>query len=303
MPRGMNPTISVIIPTYNRASLIAKAIESVRQQTYGPMEIIVCDDGSTDETEQVVRSRFPDVRYLKLEHSGLPSKARNEGIRVANSELIAFLDSDDRWMPEKIALQVDAMSGGVGLVCNNAYRLAPGGEGLGPYLRDGQGISGQAFDRLIEDNFIITSTVLVRRDLLDLTGGFPESMELRGVEDYDLWLRLALRTEVAYLAQPLAYYLDQPGSVRSLSSRVAYFQSVIATLERADTEARILGQDHEKRLAEGKWRMRELILHELLRGKQRGQAARMFTALLRQHPFRAAKLAIYLIILRKYFYV
>lgn len=291
MPHGMSPTISVIIPTYNRAALIVKAIESVRQQTYGTMEIIVCDDGSTDETEQVVCSRFPDVRYLKLEHSGLPSVARNEGIKVARGELIAFLDSDDRWMPEKTALQVEAMSGGAGMSCTNAWRVTPDGENLGPYLRDGQGVSGRVFDRLTADNFVIASTAIVRRDLLDSTEWFPEAMEFRGVEDYDLWLRISLRTDIAYLPQPLGYYLDQPGSVRSLSSRVAYYGSIVTILERAGMEARDQRLDYERTLTEGIWTTRTHLLQELLQGRQRRQAVLLFASLFRQRPHRAIKLA------------
>lgn len=293
----MLPKVSVVIPTYNRATLLPEAIRSVMRQTVKGIEVIVCDDGSTDGTEEVVRNAFPEVRYLRLEHSGLPAKARNAGIDAASGELIAFLDSDDRWTPDKIERQLGALEGGVGLVCSNAWRVTPAHEEAGdPYLAEGQGRSGRAFADLVNDNFVITSTVLVRRGLLEEVKGFCELPETFGVEDYDLWLRLSLRADIAYLPEPLAFYLDQPGSVRSLSSRIAFCRSILFVLKRARAEAVAMGllEEHEGALSERTWSVEKELLQGLYRGKRYGAVAMASASMLRRRPLHTTALLSYL---------
>ncbi len=292
----MSPTVSVIIPTYNRAARITRAIESVTQQTYGPMEIVVCDDGSTDE--HIVRSNFPEVRYLKLEHSGLPSRVRNEGIRVAQGELIAFLDSDDYWMPEKISLQVEAMGGKLGMSCSNAWRITPDDDRPGsPLLEAGRGSSGRVFRQLIRGNFVINSTVLVTRDLIDRVGGLNEDPALRGAEDYELWLRIGLHTDVAYLPQPLAYYLEHPQSITGLNPRCLYLRSVIAALNRSKEEAHILGHrgEYDIEFDERIWSIQSSLLEGLIRDRKYSEAARLSAEMLLVFPLQTTRLVMYII--------
>ena len=133
--------VSVIIPTFNRFPFLCRAVDSVLKQTHGDVEIIVVDDGSTDETPALFSQQFSSVHYVKVEHSGLPAVARNAGIRLAKGEFVAFLDSDDEWLPDKLSQQVTALHNHptVGLVCTNAFVLHQGENNpLEPYLRKDQ---------------------------------------------------------------------------------------------------------------------------------------------------------------------
>lgn len=226
--------VSVIIPTFNRAKLLPGAIESLLAQTLHDSEVIVVDDGSTDETQRVIQKYGNQVRYIRISHSGLPAIARNVGIRAASRGIIAFLDSDDEWLPEKLAKQVAILGAQaeVGLVCANAYLLeADQAVPSRLLLRPGQGSSGNVFPYLLRDNFVITSTVLVRRSLLDRVGLMDESRTLKAVEDYDLWLRLAAVTDICYLDEPLAVYKDFASSVRSDRAGYQHWQAKLTILE------------------------------------------------------------------------
>ena len=221
------PKISIIIPTYNRADMLVRAVESVLAQTYQDFEIIVVDDGSTDHTREALQQFGEQVRYLYQENSGLPAVARNAGIKIARGEYLAFLDSDDCWLPDKLQTQLAVLEthATVGLVCANAYQINRRGQRSGRlYHAPGLGKSGPVFLDLLEENFVITSTVMLRREALAMAGAFPETKKLRVGEDYTLWLRVALDWEVKYLAQPLTEYRDVPAAgVRGEQDNVAYF--------------------------------------------------------------------------------
>lgn len=241
------PLVSVIIPTHDRARLVIHAIESVLGQTYEKLEAIVVDDGSADDTAKAVATFHDDrVRYIPIPHSGLPAVARNAGLRIAQGEYVAFLDSDDLWFPEKLALQVECLvqSAEVGLVCSNAVRLEDTGRVRGAkcelYLKPGQGRSGRVLAALLRDNFIITSTAMVGRACVEEAGAFDESPMLLGIEDYDLWLRVAALAEVRYLDQPLGAYRDSRGSVRACLPLDQYWlgkMRIVQKLERSYPEA------------------------------------------------------------------
>jgi GT2 family glycosyltransferase len=235
------PLVSVIIPTHDRAELVIHAIESVLGQTYGKLEAIVVDDGSADDTAKAVATSNDDrVRYIRIPHSGLPAVARNAGLRIAQGEYVAFLDSDDLWYPEKLALQVAcfARSPEVGLVCSNALRLREAEDVRGArselYLKPGQGHSGRVLEALLRDNFVIASTAMVRRACLEQAGVFDESPSLLAGEDYDLWLRVAAIAEVRYLDQPLAAYRESGASVRSRQRRDQHWLGMIRIVEKLE---------------------------------------------------------------------
>src|SRR5262249_53075631 len=136
-------------------------------------------------------------------------------LAASSGEYVAFLDSDDQWIPDKLNRQVETMAKkpSLGLVCSNAA-LASNGVGKGKlYLRQDQGKSGAVFLSLLQDNFVVTSTVMVRRSVLQSVGSFCEERALRGVEDYDLWLRIAARSELAFLPEALAIYQLSPTSL------------------------------------------------------------------------------------------
>jgi glycosyltransferase involved in cell wall biosynthesis len=169
---------SVVIPAYNAAALVARAIDSVRGQEPAPSAIIVVDDGSTDDTATVAAACGPDV-YVHVRPNGGPGAARNLGVRHASTPWIAFLDADDRWRPGKLAAQwPHASHPEVDVVYSIAApRIGRGG--------------ADAFDVLWEANDVPMSSVLLRRSAFERVGGFDEDRALIGVEDYNLWLRLA----------------------------------------------------------------------------------------------------------------
>jgi glycosyltransferase involved in cell wall biosynthesis len=202
-----SPTVSAVIPAYNRARFLPAAVDSIRAQTYPCMEIVIVDDGSTDDTERTVQQLGAGVRYIRQANAG-PAAARNRGIREARGELVAFLDTDDRWLPDKLALQVDVIRRDptVALVCADmAIEDEHGTVQVASNFRQRgmqaffSGLGGrpipEAPRRLLEVNFVNTSTVLARRDVLLALDGFDR--RLRYGEDLELWLRIAARHPIA----------------------------------------------------------------------------------------------------------
>jgi glycosyltransferase involved in cell wall biosynthesis len=198
--------ISVVIPTYNRAALVGRAIGSALAQTHGDLEVIVVDDASTDATSEVVRGiRDPRVRLVALPRNAGVSAARNAGIRASRGEWVALLDSDDEWLPRKLELQIgrlQAVDDPRLAVIYGAYHERHDFTGRlhrGPR----RFFEGEVFDRLIEYPGIRTPTVLARRQVLLAVGGFRE--ELRCHEDSDLWFRLAAASHhFAAVREPVA---------------------------------------------------------------------------------------------------
>ena len=197
------PLVSVVVPTYNRAKLLAEAIDSVLAQSYPRIDLVVVDDGSTDESKRVVLQRFePDKRgrYIRIDHSGFPGKVRNYGVASSRGQYIAFLDSDDLWAPDKIERQLEYQ-------IDSGYRITHTRE---KWIRNGKTISqsGQRHRR-IGDLYIDSlikcvvgpSTVMMERTLFKETGGFRPDLEI--AEDYEYWLRIAARHEFGYLDLPL----------------------------------------------------------------------------------------------------
>ncbi len=191
--------ITVIIPTHNRAGLLTRALDSVLAQTLAPLEVILVDDGSTDGTDALIADRYPLVRYLKQKNRGV-SAARNRGIAEARGEWIALLDSDDAWLPGKLAAQLDA------LTTNPGHRLCHTEE---IWIRDGRRVNamkkhtksgGRIFRQCLPRCVISPSSALIHRNLLEQLGGFDE--DLPACEDYDLWLRICAVEPVLFVAEP-----------------------------------------------------------------------------------------------------
>lgn len=205
-------TVSVIIPTYNRAEALERAVRGALGQTHAVHEVLVCDDGCTDDSRARVDALSDArVKWIQGPRAGRPAVPRNRGIAAATGEWVAFLDDDDTWQPHKLAVQFDAMERlGTEAACSNALRMAPDGRALGAYFNDPEGLLG--LDDLLPLNRVICSSVLVRRSLVQEVGCFPEAPELRALEDYALWLRIALGARFAYCAEPLVGYSDSPAS-------------------------------------------------------------------------------------------
>lgn len=200
----MKPLVSVVIPTYNAGRYIREAVESVIQQTYGVVEIIVVDDGSTDATTAVLKPYIDSraIIYVKQENGG-SMRARNVGVQYATGEFIAFLDADDVWMPEKLEKQMVLFTHDVCLVYSGRLLLDDQG-----HLTDSREIPrrGHVLKDLLRNNFITNSSVVVRRSILEKVGHFNEAANVYGLEDYDLWLRIVPHCAIDYVDLPLVKY-------------------------------------------------------------------------------------------------
>jgi glycosyltransferase involved in cell wall biosynthesis len=184
------PAVSVIIPTYNRAGMLERAIDSVLSQTWQDFELLIVDDGSTDNTADLIKAYQGSIIYIQQENRGAAA-ARNTGIRAAQTDLLAFLYSDDWYIKEKLELQFNAM------LANPAYLVSHTQE---KWLRRGKHLNqkkrhrkedGDLFDRCLELCAVGMSTIMARRQLFAEIGMFDESLPC--CEDYDLWLRVASR--------------------------------------------------------------------------------------------------------------
>lgn len=201
--------ISVIIPAYNSEKTIGEALESVLAQTYRDFEIIIVNDGSTDDSEAVIRRYVTggngDITCVTQKNKGAAA-ARNAGIRIAKGELIAFLDADDLWDKDRLATALQAMDADpqAMIVFSDMRHMVDETIVHSSYLheRGYQHLSGgRIYDNLLKENFIFTPTVTLRRDVLKDVGYFDEGLPI--AEDYDLWLRIAKDFEVLFIDRPL----------------------------------------------------------------------------------------------------
>ncbi|MDZ7331670.1 MAG: glycosyltransferase [candidate division KSB1 bacterium] len=194
------PTVSVIIPTYNRANWLAGAIESVLVQSYQDLELILIDDGSTDETPELVAHYGDRIRYYAQDHRG-PAAARNLGIQKAQADLIAFLDSDDRWLKDKLQAQVDLMLNHPEIkICYTDEIWIRRGVRVNP-KKIHQKYSGWIYQRCLPLCIISPSSVMIRREVFDRVGLFDEQFLV--CEDYEFWLRISHRFPITFINQPL----------------------------------------------------------------------------------------------------
>ena len=195
------PCVSVILPIYNNAALVPEALESALNQTFQDFEIIAVDDGSTDNSAQVLRSYEPRIRVFQQANGGA-SSARNLAIREAQGEFIAFLDADDIWELNKLELQVAAFRADekVG-VCYSECVLFDTQKTWDANFGSNPHTSGMIFDAILAKHFISMSSVMIKRSCLDDVGLFDES--LIGSEDYNLFLRLAKKYPYKFLETSL----------------------------------------------------------------------------------------------------
>ena len=207
--------VSVVIPTYNRESVLARALDSVFAQTREPAEVIVVDDGSTDGTASYLEHRYPQVTLLMQENRGV-SAARNRGIETAAEEWIAFLDSDDEWTPTKLERQLDELATHPEiLVCHTDEIWIRHHRRVNPRRKHAK-YGGRIFQYCLPLCAMSPSSVLIHRSVLDDVGGFDA--EMPACEDYDLWLRICARYPVLYVDEPLV--VKYGGHPDQLSRRV-----------------------------------------------------------------------------------
>lgn len=192
--------ISVIIPSYNRAHTLPRALDSVLAQTRPADEIIVIDDGSTDNTRALVQQDYPQVTYLYQDNAGV-SAARNHGIEIATGDWIALLDSDDEWLPEKLARQATAIAENPDYaLCHSDEIWIRNGKRVNPMKKHSKS-GGWIFDKCLPLCAISPSASIIKKTLLEELGLFDES--LPACEDYDLWLKICSQQPVLYIDEAL----------------------------------------------------------------------------------------------------
>lgn len=210
-----NPIVTVIIPAYNHEAYISESIESVFKQTYKNIQLIVINDGSTDNTKQVIQEildrKTNEFTFISKKNEGL-IKTLNLGISLAQGTYFCVLASDDFWMPDKIARQVEVMEKNpeAGLTFSDTYfcygfqktdvkysKYKPG------LLKIKSGVAVNLYNRLLIENLVISTTNLIRLDALKSVGNFDDTLTY---EDYDMWLRISYKYRIIYLNEPMAYY-------------------------------------------------------------------------------------------------
>lgn len=226
-----SPRVSVIIPAYNHARFLSEALESVRAQTFQAFEALVVDDGSTDETREVVAAYAPRVGYHYQAHAGV-SRARNEGLRRTGAPYVAFLDADDTWAPTKLARQVAFLDTHpeVGVVFTSYHVTNEAGRPCG--VEPGRFPYGERpFETMLLWPYGSMNVAMVRRSCIARVGGFDEV--LTEGEDWDLWLRVSRYYGIANLDEPLATYrrvASDATRARRLTTAPAMFRRVLDKL-------------------------------------------------------------------------
>jgi glycosyltransferase involved in cell wall biosynthesis len=248
---GTRPRISVVIPTYNRASLVLEAVLSVISQTFGDWELIVVDDGSTDDTiDRLEAIGEPRLRVIRQSHLGNVARLRNLGAAAARGEYLAFLDSDDLWLPSKLEVQLHALSESPGAWCYTDHALIDSvGEPTPTRAGRFSPVSGRIARQLIGDETgASVITWLVPRTLFDQAGGFDERLSL--LEDLDLALRLAEIADAVAVPEVLSLARDHQGrKTRSVANPHRQSASIFekAAMGAADPVVRRLARGRRAR--------------------------------------------------------
>ncbi len=238
------PTVSIIIPTYNRKNLLLEALGSVFSQTYRDYEVIVVDDGSTDGTGAALEGLGARIHYMYQENAG-EARARNRGLSVARGEIVAFLDSDDVWKPELLDAELAILGGHseVALVC---ARSLTAGEPSEKLISEKEILTGDLFSQLFQTNFVNNSTVVARRQRLEQAGGFDEGYLT--YYDYDLWLKIARQHALAYVNRYLVTCGRQADNLSK--SRTRSREAILEILRKNYDPSRIDPAAYQRRLAD-----------------------------------------------------
>jgi glycosyltransferase involved in cell wall biosynthesis len=222
------PLISIIVPTFNHGHYLGRALKSIVDQSYTNWEAIVIDNYSTDNTGEVI-SGFSDerIKYLKFHNNGVIGVSRNVGIRSAKGEWIAFLDSDDWWRPNKLAECFKLFQRGYDFIYHELEIVRNKGGKERRLVNSWQLRSPIQMDLLMRGNAIATSSVVVKRGIINLLPGFSECPDMVACEDYNLWLNVADLTEkFFYCSDVLGYYSDDGNGISRRDMSLAYKRSV-----------------------------------------------------------------------------
>ncbi len=239
----MKPLISIVIPTYNRAPDLERALKSVFAQTYPVWEVLIVDNHSNDNTDNLIGGLDePRIKLLKIHNDGIIAASRNKGVRYASGEYIAFLDSDDWWLPTKLEQSLKCLEQGADVVYHDLFLAKKVNQKyFWTKIKSRNLISPVFNDLIINGNTLSNSSVVIRRDILEQIDGFSEEKELVAAEDYDGWLRAAKITEkFRKINKTLGYYWVGSGN---MSNPRRTLQILEAMASRYPNTAINLGQE------------------------------------------------------------
>lgn len=231
-----DPLVSVCIGTYNRADWITECLDSVAAQTYRPLEVVVADNASTDDTVAIIRRHPVAARIeVRASNSGFCSTTRNLAVRQARGRYVAFLDSDDAWEPDKVARQVAFLEQHPEIpLCHTLVRLMDETSRLGGIRHEGRvPPTGDCFEALLEHCWITISSVMIRRELYDDYGPFTEALPFGKMgEDYEFFLKVAARHPIGLIGEPLVRYRKSTSAIthgnwRGTPSAFPFFQALL----------------------------------------------------------------------------
>lgn len=296
-PDVSSALVSVVVPAYNSGRFIGEAIESVLQQGHRELELLVVDDGSTDDTPEVLARYGSRVTLIRQANAGAAA-ARNAGMRLARGRYVAFLDADDVWLPGKLAAQLAHLEQhpDVSLCCTWWDLMHP--DSSGTYIvhahephrnaLDGAGYSKLTYADLLLDCEVWTSTVVLRRELLERLGGFNPA--LRRGQDYDYWLRASRVTPIHRLDSALALYRMGSGHAKKFADKnwgVAVISHALAQWGSTGPDGRgLTARQIRRRL----WQLNLDFGYDQLKLGRPGAAQEAFLAALRQRPWHAPTL-------------
>lgn len=217
MNKDCKGLVSVVVPTYKRIESLKETVGSILSQTYSDLEVIVVSDGLQDNLKEAL-TKFNDERlsYYEIVHSGRPAVPRNFGIAKARGEYICFCDDDDSWLPDKIKMQVEYLNKNIDVrLVFCAFKIESSdiehnNKVIGPKTTD---VSKYAYEKLLNYDFITSSSVMVRFSVFNSIGGFDENPNMAAAEDWDFWLRISREYKIAFIPKVLGIYKATPLSL------------------------------------------------------------------------------------------
>jgi glycosyltransferase involved in cell wall biosynthesis len=253
----MSSLVSIVIPLYKSAERFEKTLQAILDQTYEPIEILLVDDGSPDNTGEIAArwvAEHANIRYFRKENGGVGS-ARNYGIKQARGEFVAFCDHDDLWVPTKLEEQIPLFANArVGLVYGGARLISiPKQTDYGTYCHYAE---GHCYRELLLKNALASSSAVIRKRCLDAVGGFSETADMQGVDEWHLWLRIARDYEVAAVHKPLITLVltgenYSSNHLRMLKAEVCCLKDIFRMFPAKSPEEKRL---HREALSQSYWR-------------------------------------------------
>ena len=225
----MNPLVSIIIPTYNRAEDLKRALQSVFDQTFTNWEVVIVDNHSVDDTDSLIKSfNNQKIKLFKIHNSGIISASRNLGLKHALGEYIAFLDSDDWWLPKKLEESIKYMIQGADIVYHDLFYVTKSDQRFNWRRVRGRKLKSPVFYDLLESgNALPNSSVVVRKKLLNEIKGLSEDKDMVSSEDYDAWLRIARISEKSQkIPDVLGFYWAGGGNVTNPDRTLKYITAL-----------------------------------------------------------------------------